>query len=43
MPDALPNATLTIYLGLGPALEIHWFVTPCGWFVQMIQYLDKTI
>jgi len=27
-PDALPDATLTRYPGLGPALEIHWLVPP---------------
>lgn len=26
LPDALPDARLTINLDLGPALELHWFV-----------------
>jgi len=30
-PDALPDTTLTIYPGLGLALEIHWLVLPSGW------------
>jgi len=30
IPDALPDATLTTYPGLGPALEIHWLMLPSG-------------
>ena len=29
--DALPDATLTIYPGLGPAIEILWLVLPNCW------------
>jgi len=35
-PDALPDATLTIYPGLGPALEIYWLVLPSGWVLTLI-------
>lgn len=31
-PGALPDATLTIYPGLGPALEKHWRELPGGCF-----------
>ena len=30
MPDAFLDATFTIYMDMGPALEIHWFVTLSG-------------
>ena len=36
-PDALPDATLTFFLNLGPAIEIHWFVTSSGWFSTYIE------
>lgn len=26
LPDALPDETFPIYLGLGPALRVHWLV-----------------
>jgi len=42
MPDALSDATLTIYPGLGPALEIHWLVLPSGWVQPDIIHCDKT-
>ena len=32
----LPDTTLTIYLGLGQALKIHWFVNPRGLFVYQL-------
>ena len=33
MTDALPDATLAVSQGLGPALEIHWVLTPSVLYV----------
>lgn len=43
MLDALLDATLSIYPGLGPALEIHWFVIPSSWFHGLAMFRNGTV
>lgn len=43
MNVALPDATLHIYLGLQPALEMHLFVKPSGWFRSIVPSISLII